>query len=567
MGSQLRDALKAASVRSSVGSTPRKGGSVVVRTRPEVASRSPAESPRTHARETSQPAASPKPVAVVAPQLKPTSRLVQIGRFHPHPLFAHDAGDEFELPDFGRRGVARQLAANAEDETDLIIGLDFGTSATKMVIRDRFAATSVFPVPFSEERRGIDGYLLPSRVFRTGDVYSLSGGAHRTDDLKLALLAGKTPCPVNEFNDCCAFLALVIRHGRGWLFERHRDTYGRHQLNWRLNLGLAARSYQDRTTVDLFRRLAWAAANVAADRQAEHVTVGVVERYRQASLAVFASANGSTEDSCEFRKTDVDAVPEVSAQLQGFMMSARWDWKTRPVMMLVDVGAGTVDSALFCVNVPNRGPGALIFWASRVEPNGVMNLHRDRVKWLQSLLPEEAVNRPVKQHLAEIAIPTDRIRPIPASVREYLPGYKVDVAGEGVDESFWTRRYRAQIAGSILDAKVGKGIRSSQLERVPLLLCGGGSRMQFYSRIGDAINSTEGWNVSVETMRLPVPQDLASTGWHAEDFDRLSVAYGLSLAGNDDATLGKIVREIDVPNVGPRVVPEREDRFISKDQL
>ena len=111
-------------------------------------------------------------------------------------------------------------------------------------------------------------------------------------------------------------------------------------LSWRLNLGLAARSYQDSETVTLFRRLAWAAANLAADPEAGSISVQRADHYRLASLSV---STGRSADAVEFAWSDVDAVPEVSAQLQGFMSSARWDWRSRPVMMLVDVGAGTVE--------------------------------------------------------------------------------------------------------------------------------------------------------------------------------------------------------------------------------
>jgi hypothetical protein len=464
-------------------------------------------------------------------------------------------------------GIERQMTREPNNATDLIIGLDFGTSATKVVIRDTLAATGVFPVRLNGERPGIDGYLLPSRVYRTGDMYSLTEGTDRIADLKLGLLECKAPIPVTEFNDCCAFLALVIRRSRGWLFTEHRDIYGRHELKWRLNLGLAARSYQDERIVNLFRRLAWAAANVAADTGAGQITVEVVDSYRKRSLEVFSGKTDNAANGGEFEVSDVDAVPEVSAQLQGFMASARWDWKSRPVMMLVDVGAGTVDSALFHVRALDNGQGVLTFYSSRVEPNGAMNLHRQRVGWLQALLPEGTEHDEARKYLAAIAKPTDRLRPIPGAASEYLPGYTVEVQGQGVDQEFKSSRYRAQVAGSINEAKVGKGVGSQQLQRVPLLLCGGGSRMTLYSTIAEEINRTPAWgsgrHVSVELIRLPVPQDLRDVGWHADDFDRLSVAYGLSLAGNVNTTLGKIVRAIEVPDVPQYCPPEREDRFVS----
>jgi hypothetical protein len=504
-------------------------------------------------------------VTTVVP--KPLSRLVRTGVFHPHPLFVDDAQDDCVLPELGSLGTERQLTETPEDETDLVIGLDFGTSATKVVIRDLFSAMGVFPVPLNGNLPGIEGYLLPSRVFRTGDVYSLTGGECRIGNMKLRLLECGAKSPVDEFNDCCAFLALVIRRAKAWLFSEYHDIYARHGLNWRVNLGLAARSYEERDTVELFRRLAWAAANVAADQGAEQLTVEVVDRYRRLSLKVFSKDCGDAGDGVAFAMSDVDAVPEVSAQLHGFMATARWDWAARPVMMLVDVGAGTVDSALFHVRVSEGKEGVLTFYSSRVERHGVMNLHRDRVEWLRALLPDGDQHEDARRYLAEIEKPTDRLRPIPSGASEYLPGYDIEVVDEDGDSIFRRKKYRLQVAGSISDAKISKGVRVTQIQGIPLLLCGGGSRMEFYSQIAEMINDTPGWDVSVELTKLPVPQDLVDIGWHAEDFDRISVAYGLSMSGDGGSSLGQIVRAIDVPNRRAYETVEDETRFISKDQV
>ena len=98
-------------------------------------------------------------------------------------LDAEDLADRAGLPALAHRGIESQLTDDPDDATDLIIGLDFGTSATKAVVRDPFAAIGVFPVQFNRERLGIDGYLLPSRIFRTGDTYSLTQGTHSITDL------------------------------------------------------------------------------------------------------------------------------------------------------------------------------------------------------------------------------------------------------------------------------------------------------------------------------------------------------------------------------------------------
>lgn len=586
MGTQLRDALKAAGLspepRSGAGihkeghlaSRGRKGGAKpegrppsqdVVRAGPvrQALERPPAKA-GPHRVPTRLDGPSAEPAAAPAAEANRPSALVRIGTFHPHDLFVEEAVSDARLPAMACDGIEGSLTQQPENETDLVLGIDFGTSTTKVVIRDVYAATSVFPVRLSGQRSGVDAYLLPSRIFRTGAVYSLDGGTHRMSDLKLALLSCKARSPVTEFNDCCAYVALVIRRARGWLFTEHRYIYARHALNWKLNLGIAARSYEDKDVVELFRRLAWAAANLASDPEAIRITTENADLWRQRSLAV-ASTPDTDQVVARHSWSDVDAVPEVSAQIQGFMTSARWNWQERPIMMLVDVGAGTVDSAMFHVRVPSGGAGVMTFYSSRVQHNGVMNLHRSRVEWLQQLLPHGGEDSVARDYLSDIARATDRLRPIPERVDDYLPGY--EIKGENMDDLFRTKRYRGQVAGCINEAKVGKGVGPQQLLQIPLLLCGGGSRMQFYGAIDSAINATREWNVSVDVLKLPVPQDLADSGWHSDDFDRVSVAFGLSLSGEGGRSLGSIVRAIDVPQVQPYRAAAAEDRYVSKDQM
>ncbi len=46
---------------------------------------------------------------------------------------------------------------------------------------------------------------------------------------------------------------------------------------------------------------------------------------------------------------EFDVVPELSAQIYGFLESDRFDKKVKNVFMIVDVGAGAVDSSVFHV--------------------------------------------------------------------------------------------------------------------------------------------------------------------------------------------------------------------------
>ena len=431
-------------------------------------------------------------------------KLENVDEFQPHHLFQILSTYHDDVAGYSLFGVQRQLSSNPQDETDLIIGLDFGTSSTKVVVRDVYAG-NVFPVEFNPNSDGLERFLQASSVCLDKGVFKLSGEGEQLDDLKLALLDCKAAFPVTEFNRCCAFLALTIRKARGWFLEANESIYRHHKLNWFMNVGLAASSYQDDGKVQLFRRLAWAAANLAADTHFPQISENALNQYRSRSISVFSNPVVQEMPEMEFLPGDVGVIPEVAAQIQGFMTSARWDWKNRPIMMIVDVGAGTVDTALFHVNPTSR---KLTFYSSRVESNGAMNLHRERVAWLLNGLPNSTEYSSIHSHLESIALPTGRIKAIPSAVSEYLPGCRIQILKNDVDSKFQVNRYRAQVAGSINAAKLYKGLgvgESQQLRHIPLLLCGGGSRLSIYSTIESHINGTLGSNVSVEKTLLPVP--------------------------------------------------------------
>jgi hypothetical protein len=499
-----------------------------------------------------------------APRAAPVA--VKVGPFEPHPLFSSSASSHGSrvLPE--HPGIEGQIAKRPSDAAELILGLDFGTSAVKAVIRDHTAGQA-FAVPFSTS--STNPFLLPSHIFRRGTVYSLERGEDAIRDLKLRLMGSAAPHPVDEFNDACAFLALVIRHCRGWLLSEYAPRYRRHALSWRVNMGLPARWYEDDTLVNRFRRLAWAAANLARDDSAE-ITESLVATYRQLAFDAFGQ-NGKDElfEGFEFAPEDVDVVPEIAAQVFGFVQSSRWDPQRTPMMMMVDVGAGTVDAAVFSVVRQARAQLSFTFFADEVEPLGVMNLHRARVDWLTKLVASSRIrDAGLEAYLAEIARPTDRVRAIPDDVNDYLGGVRIDfpAGARSIDEEFYRGKYSPQIFKCIRVCRKEKGIPDNQLVSIPLFVCGGGARMHFYSQIAVAINIAP-INMTVQLTRLPFPTDLEARGVNPTDYDRLSVAYGLSWEGAGGHPLGRIIRSMDIP---PTVRPQKADydgRFISKDQV
>ena len=510
----------------------------------------------------------PRTLRPAAPAPKPGVRARLTGRFTLHELFSRSSRATFQRLRPRLDGIAPEIAKNPTNAADLILGLDFGTSTVKAVIRDHTAGQS-YAVPFESDAR--NPYLLPARVFRSPAGYSLDAGLERVANLKLGLLHCSAKLPVQEFNDACAFLALVIRHCRGWLLDRYGKIYGDHQLTWSVNLGLPARSYEDDDRVKLFRRLGWAAANLAADGNCRQIKEEDVTLFRQLSLEAYK--HGEAEETLgdfEFRPREVDVVPEIAAQVFCFVHSSSWDSLRQPRFLLVDVGAGTVDTAFFALLEEPEDALRFVFYSTEVSPLGVINLHEARIGWIQKALRAGAISEPAIDRLVHgLRTLPGEFPVVPERVEDYAAGLVFDLpAGDRtIDEQFFHSELVPQAGDCLRQGKVEQGFSWRKLEGTPIFVCGGGARMRLYGRIPEGLNQKLRGSGSVEPTPLPIPPRFEAPGLERVEYDRLSVAYGLSWQGAGGRKLGEMIRR---EQITPLPVSERAsftDRYISKDQV
>ena len=78
--------------------------------------------------------------------------------------------------------------------------------------------------------------------------------------------------------------------------------------------------------------------------------------------------------------------------------------------------------------------------------------------------------------------------------------------------------------------------------------------MSLYKSIIEEINKAP-INVTVVSKRPPVPDELVADGLAVNDYDQLSVAYGLSREGAGDMPLGEYFRSIEIPDI-PKKPPK-----------
>lgn len=443
------------------------------------------------------------------------------------------------------------------DEREIALGLDFGTSSVKVVIGDS-ALGAAFAVPFTAED-GIGRYLLPCCVYETHGIFSLRQGQRDYRDLKLSLIANPTDFAFQ--NPVIAFLASVIRYARAWLFREHADKYRNTRIFWGLKIGLPVAYHLDQSLSHIFAKIAqiaWLVANTPGE-----ITTSVIDSTRRCDDE---ATNSVSSQQTAHDEVQIDVIPEIAAQIYGFVKSNKFDRYDKNLYLMVDVGAGTVDSSLFQVKPGKGGRWDFEFFTSVVEPLGVMNLHRHRVNWWQAALKRSAATRgrELLPSLELLKYQTDREIAIPDCYSRYFYGIKVDFTDPGQSpDSLFFGDVREQVGNKTYWKTWHSGLLTQDhLRNTPTFYCGGGARMRFYERLRHELRSDPNCSwLSAIPRQIEYPKMLKAPGLDHKDFDRLTVAYGLSFLD-----VGKIIKAIPQPKQINSSSDNWRQNYIDKDQ-
>lgn len=458
---------------------------------------------------------------------------------------------------YEERGRNSQCCGSiVEDEHLIAMGLDFGTSSIKVVIGDP-ALGKAFAVPFTTANDGAR-YLLPSRLYESAGRFSLYEGDEIHRDLKLALIAN----PRNPIlrDRVSAMLALVIRTARGWLFESQRDIFARTRLLWKLSIGLPVAHHLDDELSQTFNEVAHVAWLAAC--QPHGVTHAAIEAAKDRKRELSTTPEFVSEDE----DVEINVVPEIAAQIYGFVNSSRFDRKAQNIYLMVDVGAGSVDSSLFHVKPARGGKWDFEFFTSVVEPHGVMNLHRHRVAcWQEALSRCSQPNAQIiSRALAEHMYPTDRTVALPSIFAHYLSDIKIlfRKPSDDPDEVFFRKKVVRQVRGkSYWRAWKDGHLTETQLADVPTFYCGGGMRMEFYRQLQHEMLSFPNctW-LRTKPRRVEFPKNLQAPGLERGNYDRLTVAYGLSFL-----EVGTVTRALPPPKLSFKPDTTWVENYIGKE--
>jgi hypothetical protein len=445
-----------------------------------------------------------------------------------------------------------------EGECDLVIGLDFGTSASKVVIQvTGLPGNPAYAVDFGELAPPSMKYLLPSKLWVTADdaCYPKEhDGAQLVNDIKLELFCrdelysyrGATRQGYHPEFVAIAYLARLLRHSRAWFLLTNRDLV-RHftRLNWSVNLGVPSPCISDNEENRTFRRVGKAAWMLSVLE--EHITLNNAEReYRLIGEAPEYWDRDDDGICCDF-----DIVPEIAAGAVGY---AKSPFRREGVHVMMDVGASTVDVCSFLLR-QREGDDVFPFLTADVQPLGTIRLHHERILAVRSLVDRQAQDLRDKH---------DPLAPISIDLEPYFLSRNLIESEIQKAEKELHRECSKMLWRAIVDMKMRRAPNEDVWhikQKLPVLCIGGGSKLPFFTNIVNDLNlwvAKHAGIAGIDRLPLPVPETLQA---ETNDYHRLAVAWGLS---HPSFNIGTIVPLDQIPDTEPPKKREKRN-LISED--
>lgn len=463
----------------------------------------------------------------------------------------------------------------------VVVGIDFGTSGTKVVIGDT-ATNRHHPLIRNGASRKAS-FIFPSmigisshRVFFCGSAPArLKGSVTQFSSFKVCLacqhgLASCRRCAYQAQEPGC----FVIRDGAevDRIDAEHLSTWylafimgcakreiaklwgGAFDLQLIFNVGAPIDQWNAVKGLNLFTRVAF-----YAEKLSDNISNGArLSDLRSAYDAVRADYAEIPNES----ERVVFVQPETAAGLMSFVTSPRVE---RGLYGIVDVGAGTTDVSFFrLADFRPDEPRRMSFYEAKTEVVGAGDLDRC---------------------LAYAAL--SRVRSMSGSMRsdndpEVLAGAKLakeqmDTAGEcairiGSTVVNLSRAAVEQTCEPKVSEMVSAYIRTNHLafrkeprvdrwRKFTVLTLGGGTRCSLvYDRFQNARPSP--YNDEIRFQRIPFPGDFYGEGATPDSFEWLAVAYGLSFPPLDfpDILTPDSVAPLE-RSVRTAAIPDRDEQY------
>ena len=409
---------------------------------------------------------------------------------------------------FAEGSVAPETRSALHDEVAaapaaINLGIDFGTSFTKVCFRD--AGTDDSGVVFFGESNRTS--IIPSVVFIDPDG-SLFLPHHREARasccevryLKMGLAGLPIEAPPAFFGMSegrenltralsAWFLAHVLKELEIYVKTSEARRLRNRRIIWSANIGVPVAHY-DFPALGVFQEVlgvAWR-WNIA----------GSIPANRHSLLATYERDRGDLKEE----ETDFHAVPEIAAAVHSFVMSRS---ATPGIYVYFDVGGGTVDGVAFNFRTEG-GVKRVDFYSGKVAPIGLEVL-KSRGEQLPT--GKKAAKSPLQTELQQLVA-------------------QVVFGAKKIDGRDW-RQGKIQ-CGSAFRSRIG---RIAERDMAPLVIFTGGyggDDPWYRTHIKATYNDFGHGNAGIppyQLVEVPTPSDLALSG--GDKFSRFAVAYGLSV--------------------------------------
>jgi hypothetical protein len=462
----------------------------------------------------------------------------------------------------GLEGKTQVHDGNYEDESDVVIGFDFGTSSSKIVIRDAGRKTA-YAIPFDiYDNSDTNPYLAPTRIFIEDDgtldlrigknVFSAIKIMLMDDPDKVIFASGDGKFQVTALELAAGYMALLIRYSRTWFLNLTKQIYKNTQIFWQINLGIPSGKYYDPPKARVFRTMVMAAWRISRGSGALNIkvvkmTLQEAERYID---DINKLAEMEADESLWLHSDFINTHPEVIMEVVGY---ARSPLRNDGLHLLVDIGASTMDAATFIIH-SHAGEDLYPLLETRVKRLGTMTLHSRRIQGLKKKFEASL------QEMFEI----DPLNVLPD--QSYYTISPKDTVQE-TDSNFFQEC--SKVIGEIVrETKNKRDPFSNAWEKgLSVFICGGGGRFVGYKdaikKRGESIKRSTADFAGFIIKNIPKPDQLAAPDLSLDDYDRLAVAYGLSFTVDE---IGKVIPEKENADImDEKRTANVDERFVSKD--
>jgi hypothetical protein len=434
------------------------------------------------------------------------------------------------------------------EEKDLVIGFDFGTSCTKIIVQDVVIRTC-YAISFEEIAIDKQGYFVPSQVFINDEgIFTLESSAHLLRDLKVELM--DTPDKIiyeglavklTAVDATVAFIALILKRTIINFLNKYQDVYKNTNIIWQLNIGLPSRSYDDRSMCETFKLVALAGWR-AAVLYKEVTTSSVKDSVKNSRVDLKAS---DKVNAPVMHPDYVDTIPEVISEVIGY---ARSPLRNEGLHLLLDIGASTFDVSTFILHSP-EGEDCYTICTAEVELFGCLKLHRQRIFMANEIVDTE---------LMKIDRFLNGMTPLP-KIEDYFNKNTHGLANivreirDKVDVPFF-KKCKQRIYSVVLNTKNEILPLSTYWQKgMPVFICGGGSNNSEYRKLIEECDLVAFGIPRFRVIELPKPEGLEASGLYSDNYHRMAVAYGLSFSTDD-------IKEIIPPHVvAEDIIAERHE--------